>query len=201
MTERTVSIVRTGIANTASVAAAVRRAGRTPRITDESDPLRKDRHVILPGVGSFGAGVSTLRENDQFEPLRDRIDGGKPLLCICLGLQLLCGESEESPGATGLGVVDRTVRRFPSSVRIPQFGWNETDARSSCRFMASGYAYFANSYLLPEIPPGWTGATAEYGRTFVAALERDPLLACQFHLELSGPWGQNLLERWLSSTG
>ncbi len=121
-------------------------------------------------------------------------------MCICLGLQLLCRDSEESPDVEGLGVIDRTVKRFPDSVRIPQFGWNEVQARNDTSLLSNGYAYFANSYQLPTIPEGWNGAVAEYGGSFVAALEKDQTLACQFHLELSGSWGQTLLERWFHRT-
>ena len=88
--------------------------------------------------------------------------------------------------------------RFDDSVRVPQFGWNTVEADSSCEVLADGCAYFANSYRLAEVPDGWSGAVCEYGGEFVAAIERGAVVACQFHPELSGRWGLELLSRWLA---
>jgi imidazole glycerol phosphate synthase glutamine amidotransferase subunit len=118
------------------------------------------------------------------------------MLCVCLGMQLLCEASDETPGARGLAVVPATVQRF-SGVRVPQLGWNRIEAKEGARLLRDGYAYFANSYRLDAMPSGWSGAEASYGGTFVAAIERGALLGCQFHPELSGAWGAELLARWL----
>ena len=83
---------------------------------------------------------------------------------------------------------------------MPQLGWTWVEPESEGRFLNAGWAYFANSYRLTSIPRGWTGATSEYGGTFVAGLERGDVLACQFHPELSGPWGASMLRRWLTTT-
>jgi len=98
----------------------------------------------------------------------------------------------------GLGVLPVRVRRIPDTVRVPQLGWNRLEVESGCRLLEPGYAYFANSYCLVDQPDGWKGAFATHGLRMVAALERGPVLACQFHPELSGPWGAALLKRWLS---
>jgi imidazole glycerol phosphate synthase glutamine amidotransferase subunit len=113
-----------------------------------------------------------------------------------VGLQVLCDASEESPGVPGLGLVPGTVRRFPSTVRVPQFGWNRVEAPPG-GFLESGYAYYANSYRLDAAPAGWTAATSDHGGPFVGALRRGDVLACQFHPELSGAWGLAMLGRWL----
>ncbi len=200
MTDREVGIIKTGIANTASVAAAVRRAGGEPTITRNRDEVARLSHVVLPGVGSFGAGMHMLEEHALVDPLKERIQADRPLLCICLGLQLLCESSDESPGVVGLQIIDRKVTRFPEDVRVPQFGWNRVDAGDGCSFLCSGFAYFANSYRLEALPSGWSGAESNHGGSFVAAFERSNLLACQFHLELSGKWGQSIFDRWLKRT-
>jgi imidazole glycerol phosphate synthase glutamine amidotransferase subunit len=122
-------------------------------------------------------------------------------LAICLGLQILAEESEENPGVRGLGVLPATVTRFADGLRVPQLGWNRVAAGDGARLLEDGAAYFANSFKLDNVPPGWTGATADHGGEFVAALERGPVLACQFHPELSGHWGQTLIERWLAAGG
>jgi len=113
-------------------------------------------------------------------------------------MQLLCEGSEETPGIAGLGVIAGACRRLPDHVRVPHLGWNAVTAVSQAGLVDSGVAAFANSYALPEAPPGWTPAWTTHGVRFVAALERGRTLACQFHPELSGAYGAALLERWLS---
>jgi imidazole glycerol phosphate synthase glutamine amidotransferase subunit len=130
-----------------------------------------------------------------------RVDVGRPLLAICLGLQLLCESSEESPGVAGLGIIDADVRRFPVGVRAPHFGWNRVEADPSCSLLESGYACYAHSYRVVGAPAGWSASMTTHGAPFVAAMVRGPLCACQFHPELSGEWGQKLLERWLACEG
>jgi imidazole glycerol phosphate synthase glutamine amidotransferase subunit len=198
-------VVRTGTANLASVLAALHRAGVQPEVTTDPARVAGARQVVLPGVGAFGACMARLGEAGLIGPLRERVQAGRPLLAVCLGLQVLARASEESPGVEGLGVVPMTVRRFRpaegSGLRVPQLGWNAVTPAAGARLLQPGYAYYANSYRLEAIPDGWTGALSDHGGPFVAALERGPLLACQFHPELSGGWGQALLERWLSATG
>lgn len=196
-----VAIIRTGSANLASVLAAFARAGVQARITiDPSDAEHADR-VVLPGVGSFGAAMATLHAAALVEPLRRRLAAGRPILAICLGLQLLAESSEESPGVPGLGVLPAKITRFAGDLRVPQLGWNRVAAGVGCSLLTDGCAYYANSYRLESEPAGWACATTDYGGRFVGAVERGRVLACQFHPELSGPWGQALIERWLAGVG
>ena len=197
---KSVVIVSTGTANTASVVAAFRRAGATPKLADDAKDVEAGDRVVVPGVGSFGAAMSRIDQVGMREVLSERIDEGRPTLAICLGLHLLCSASEESPGQLGLDLVPETVTRFDDEVRVPQLGWNMVEPERGSRFLTRGWAYFANSYRLSRIPQGWTGATSDYGGRFVSALERDDVLACQFHPELSGAWGAGILERWLTVT-
>jgi len=195
---REVVVCRTGTANIASVLAGLTRAGGAPRMATDPDDIRSASHVMLPGVGSFGAAMANLNESAMAEPLRERMAAGKPTLSICVGLQLLGSTSEESPGAKGLGLIEADFTRFAGSVRVPQFGWNRIEADEHCSVLASGHAYFANSYRLTEAPEGWNAAMADHGGPFVAALERGPVVACQFHPELSGAFGRALLSRWIA---
>jgi len=194
-----VTIVRTGVANTASVSAALRRCGCARVLSDNAREIERAALVVLPGVGSFGAGMESLRAHGLVGVLRERIAAGRATLAVCLGLQLLCETSAESPGVAGLGIVPGCVTPFADGVRRPQFGWNRVDADPACRTITSGYAYFANSYRLAEVPSGWVGATAEHGGRFVAAIERGAVVGCQFHPELSGSWGLDLIGRWLAN--
>lgn len=198
-TPLTVRVVRTAVANLASVLAGLRRAGAAPQLTDDPTEVSAAPAVVLPGVGAFRAGMEQLQRSDLVGALRQRVLDGRPLLAVCLGLQLLCESSEEDPGVVGLGVVPAQVTRFPSTVRVPQLGWNRVDPQPGCQMLQAGYAYFANSYRLVDAPEGWSCARAEYGGPFVAAVERGPILACQFHPELSGRWGLALIDRWLKT--
>ncbi len=191
----TVVIVPTGTANLASVRAAFARLGRDVRITDEPQAIAAADHVVLPGVGAFGAAMASLRASGADRALIDRVVADRPTLAVCVGHQLLFAASEESPGVAGLGIVDATIGRFVGDVRIPQFGWNEVAGEG--HLLRPGFAYFANSYRAVAAP-GWTVATTEHGGRFVAAMERGRVLTCQFHPELSGAYGRGLLEGWLA---
>jgi len=195
-----VGIVPTGVANLEAVAAAFRRLGRTPRLLDSAAGISSADYVVLPGVGSFTDGMAELRRRGWAEAVRRRVEEGRPTLAICLGLQLLCEESEEAPGTAGLGCVPGRVVRLAESCRVPQLGWNRVAAPSGTTFLRSSVVYFANSYGLEAGPAGWTAAMGRHGSRFVAGLERGGVLACQFHPELSGKVGAGLLKRWIEGS-
>jgi imidazole glycerol-phosphate synthase subunit HisH len=200
-TSRQVYIVSTGTANLASVLTALERCGASCTVTQRPEDIIDAPYVVLPGVGAFGAAMRRLTFSGLKEPLKQRIDSGKPTLAICLGMQLLAEYSEESPNVEGLGIIRKTVRMFGAGQRIPQFGWNLVEADSNSRFFKTGYAYFANSFMLDKVDDDWTAAMSNYGGPFVAGMERGNILACQFHPELSGKWGHELIERWLDQGG
>ncbi len=191
-----VAIVPTGTANLASVEAAFRRLGAAPHVVEDAATVGSASHVMLPGVGAFGASLERLRAHGLDRALIERIQADKPTIAICVGHQLLFETSEESPGVAGLGIVPAAVTRFPASVRTPQFGWNEVEANDRCNLLDSGYAYFANSYRATEAP-GWQVARAEHGGPFIAAMEKGNVIGCQFHPELSSDHGAALLSRFL----
>ena len=194
-------IVRTGAANLASVVAAFERLGRSVKITDNAFAVRNAKRVVLPGVGAFGPVVRRLDENGLGEAIRHRVEGDFPTLAVCLGLHLLAEGSEEGEDAEGLGLIDARASRYPKSVVVPQLGWNTVTVDQECRLLQEGAAYFANSYRLTDRPPGWQVAWSEHGGPFIAAVERGNVLGCQFHPELSGSWGEQLVERWLQCEG
>jgi imidazole glycerol phosphate synthase glutamine amidotransferase subunit len=194
---RQVVIVPTGTANTASVIAAFERLDVEPVLAKDPGTVEAADRVVLPGVGAFGAAINRIDQLGMREALTVRLRGGQPTLAICLGMQLLCSSSEESPDAVGLGIVPQTVTRFSGDFKVPQLGWNRVEPDGS-DWLEPGWAYFANSYMVPRLPEGWSGATTDYAGSFVSAMARGPVLACQFHPELSGAWGSNLLGRWLS---
>jgi imidazole glycerol phosphate synthase glutamine amidotransferase subunit len=195
---REVVVAPTGTANLASVRAALERLGANSRLAEGPAMIEDAERVVLPGVGSFGAALAGLRDAGVDAALAARVRAGRPTLAMCVGLQVLFEASDESPGATGLGALAGRVGRFPEGVRVPQFGWNRVVPEPGCRFVQPGYAYFANSYRALEAP-GCAIATADHGGRFVAALEKGGVLACQFHPELSGAYGHELIGRWLDA--
>lgn len=197
MDDGEVVIVDSGVANLASVQAAFGRLGVETRIAADPGAVRAASHVVIPGVGAFGAGISALRARNLDVAIHDAVDAGKPVLAICLGMQLLCDGSAESPGAGGLGVIHGSCERLPDEYRVPHLGWNPVVADESCRTLETMEASFANSFALRSAPDGWSAAWATHGTPFVAALERGRILACQFHPELSGGPGLALIDRWV----
>jgi imidazole glycerol phosphate synthase glutamine amidotransferase subunit len=195
------ALVPTGTANLASVVAAFRRLGIDPVIAGDGSVVETAGRTVVPGVGSFGAAMAEVDRLGIRHALRQRLEDGRPTLAICVGMQLLAGESEESAGTEGIEHVPYRVTRFPGTVRVPQLGWNRVSAGPGCRFVRDGWGYFANSYRIEDSPEGWSFAVADHGGRFVAALERGDVLACQFHPELSGRWGSGILESWLKATG
>ncbi len=196
-----VAVVRTGIANLASVLAGLERAGARATLTTDPATVRSAAAVVLPGVGAFDAGMTALEAHDLCDALRARIAADRPTLAICLGMQLLFQGSEESEqGRAGLGVLRGRALRFRAPSRVPQLGWNRVTPEPGCTVLATGFAYFANSYRIVEAPADCRVAHADHGGRFVAALERGQLLACQFHPELSGAFGRTLLRSFVART-
>lgn len=195
-----VAIVDSGVANLASISSAFGRLAVDVSVTRSPDTVAAASHVALPGVGSFAAGMAALRGNGLDRAVMRAFHDDKPLLAVCLGMQLLGESSEESPGVAGLGLVPGRFRSLPAAVRVPHLGWNGVRAPDGAALLASGDAAFANSYCLPAAPAGWEAAWTTHGIRFVSALTRGRTVACQFHPELSGTYGMQLIERWLAGT-
>ena len=193
-----VHVVRTGVANLASVFAAIERAGGAPTFAEDAATVTAAEALVLPGVGAFGAAMDSLHELGLVDALRARLQAGRRTLAICLGMQLLFEESDEAPGVKGLGVVPGRVVKLSGDVRVPQLGWNWVLPDSPSGVLTPGLAYFANSYRAEAAPRDWSVARTPYGESFPSAIARDEVLACQFHPELSGEYGQGLVRRWLA---
>ena len=196
-----VLIVPTGTANLASVKAAFQRLGAGVAMAEHSDEIDRAARVIMPGVGAFASSIDHIRRRGFAKSLVARVHAGRPTFAVCVGFQLLFEGSEESPDIQGLGVIPGHITRLPDTVHVPQLGWNRIDPGAGCSLIEPGHAYFANSYrATPPLTDGWAMATADHGGPFIAAMEQGAVLACQFHPELSGPWGQALIQRWLEKT-
>lgn len=195
-----VTIIETGLANIASVEWAFKRLGAAVTRTTDPDLVRSAERVILPGVGAFGAAAPMLHASGLAESIRERVQADRPTLAICLGFQLLAQSSDESPGTPGIGCVEGRITRIPNGPLVPQLGWNRVSFAEPSP-LVDGHAYFANSYCLATAPAGWATAQTHYGVSMISAIHRGSVLGCQFHPELSGEWGQQLLRTWMSQGG
>jgi imidazole glycerol-phosphate synthase subunit HisH len=195
---QTIALIATAGANFASVRFALERMAVA--VTATTDPVvvaRADK-VILPGVGAAAHAMQTLQQYGLDQCLKSY---RKPLLGICLGMQLLFEYSDEGDVA-GLGLLPGTVSKFPPTAgRVPHVGWNNLriiqQNSGLLRDIADGgYAYFVHSYYAPLVAA--TAASCDYGGSFTAAVQQDHLFGCQFHPERSGALGQKLLENFVS---
>lgn len=191
-----VAIADSGVANLASIRSAFSSLGIETRVTADPAEFTTAPFGVVPGVGAFGAGMVALSASGLDEAIKERARLGQPLLAVCLGMQLLGTGSEENPGVEGLGIIDESFVALAGSMRLPHLGWNRVEAAAG-GLLGSGDAAFANTYCLPRMPDGWVGAWTDYGTRFVSAVQRGRLLATQFHPELSGQFGMDLLRRWL----
>ena len=195
-----IQIINTGVANIRSLQAAFDRLECEWNLTEDPSQIETAAHVVLPGVGAFAAAAEALDRLNLRESITDRINRtDRPTLCICLGMQLLGESSEEAVGATGLGIFPHQIQRFSDDVKVPQLGWNEVRPAVAGPY-ETGEAYFANSFRLVNPPQGWGYAETNYGGQFISSVWRGRTLACQFHPELSGRWGQQVLKNWFEGT-
>lgn len=199
-----IAIIDYGAGNLQSVKKALDYLGEPNLITAKSSEIEAADALVLPGVGSFGDAMQSLSDSGLLETVRAAALSDTPFLGICLGLQLLFPESEESKGVKGLGVLPGKIIKFPGDMglKIPQIGWNSINIREGCKLYAgvpqNAYVYFVHSYYLQAADPEVVAATAEYGVTFHVSVadEAHRLYATQFHPEKSGAVGLRILRNF-----
>lgn len=204
---RRVAIVDYGLGNIRSVVNALSCFDIDVTVAERGSGLADADCVVLPGVGSFDAGMRGLRERGHDEALGRHVrDGGRHFLGICLGLQFLLAGSEEG-SETGLGWIDGKVQQFRGpDLKVPHMGWAEIDVAAGSRLFAALEPpldfYFVHSYHVPAEGEAARHATAtgSHGGPFVAAIERENICAVQFHPEKSQLAGMKLLETFLALT-
>ena len=196
-----IAIVDYGVGNLFSLKSSLTAVGQDALVTGDAGELRRAEKIILPGVGAFGDAAEKLRGLGLDEVLREQALAGKPLLGICLGMQLLLDKSYEYGEHAGLGLIPGNVRplegEIPDTYKIPHIGWNslEFNGRSSplFRHVREGECvYFVHSYYAADCEDAVI-ATAEYGAPVTAAVQRENVYGCQFHPEKSGRVGLSIL--------
>lgn len=199
-----VSIIDYGAGNLMSVKKALDFIGAESEITADKDKIKNASHVILPGVGSFGDAMASMAERGLVDTVREAALSGKPFLGICLGLQLLFAESDESPAVSGLGVLDGKISLIPKNdgLKVPHMGWNSVEIKQNSGIFKGipngSYFYFVHSFYLNGANADEVAGTTQYGTEIQCAVEKDNLCATQFHPEKSGEIGLMLLKNFLA---
>ncbi len=189
--------------NIKSVLNAVERLGGSYKLTREPREILDAKRVILPGVGAFGEAMKRLEEYGLIPVIKQVCSEGKPFLGICLGLQLLFEDSEESPGIEGLGILKGHIKKIPEGEysKIPHMGWNSlrlyNDGRLFKGIAHEPYVYFVHSYFLEASDRGIVTAVTDYNAKIDASVEQGNIFACQFHPEKSGETGLSILKNFL----
>jgi imidazole glycerol-phosphate synthase subunit HisH len=212
MKSNSISIIDYGLGNLMSVTNALKKIGEHPRIIDKPDDILNSSHMILPGVGAFEKGITELKARGLVDALNNYVESGRPLLGICLGMQLLMSENEEFGMWKGLDLLPGKVISFvpPGDVdikecKIPHMGWNELHF-SSVRFSEifniknSDEVYFVHAFYVKPKNDNDIIATTEYaGINFCSIIKNKNVLGFQFHPEKSGVIGLKLLKIFCNS--
>jgi glutamine amidotransferase len=201
-------VVDYGLGNLRSVTKALEAVGASTQLTSDPRKIISAPGVVLPGVGAFSAGMRNLEALGLVPAIQERIATGRPLLGICLGLQLLLTVSEEHGLHEGLDVIAGRVVRFDGELKIPHMGWNtiKPARQSPAAALFEGipddsFFYFVHSYYVVPDDKNVIAATTEYGIEFTSAVAKDNLFALQFHPEKSGDLGLKILENFVNYVG
>ena len=204
-----ISIVDYGMGNLASVYKALKYIGQDAAITSDPETIALSSGLIVPGVGAFGPAMDSLKSKGLDLAIKDFAATGRPVLGICLGMQLFLSGSEEGAGSgliEGLGLIPGKVIKFPQDktvdigLKVPQMGWNKLiDVKG--RLLTEGdYVYFVHSYYCQPGNLGDVAALTEYGIKYCSSFERDNIFGMQFHPEKSGEAGLGILKKFVAET-
>lgn len=201
-----IAIIDYGAGNLQSVKKALDYIGAQSIVTMDENEINAASHIILPGVGSFGDAMNSIRERGLEQAIKRNADGKKPFLGICLGLQLLFASSEESKGVEGLGIFDGDIVKFPENIglKVPHIGWNSVKINQKNSLFEGvddeSYFYFVHSYYLKNADDIVSGTT-EYGVPVQCAVQSGLVCATQFHPEKSSEAGLQLLKNFVKMEG
>ena len=199
-----IAVIDYGVGNLFSLSSSLAYLGLENKITRSARELDEASHIILPGVGAFGDAMEKLASTGLVPELERQAENGKPLLGICLGMQLLFESSEETPGVEGLKILPGKILRIPAApgLKIPHMGWNSIHITPGSRLFAGlpegAYVYFVHSYYLKAGTEDIVAASTEYGTHIHAAVESKNVCGCQFHPEKSSSVGLQILKNFAS---
>ena len=200
-----IAIIDYGVGNLFSVEKAFAALGAEAKITNNPAEIKAAEKLVLPGVGAFGDCMKNLEESGLIPLLKEEVAAGKPLLGICVGLQILFNGSEESPEAKGLGLIPGQVKRIQAEgLKVPHMGWNRlhiSEPRREKDLFAGleqdkEYVYFVHSYHAVPEDKSVVTATTDYGERLTASVQAGNIFATQFHPEKSGDVGLRIIDNF-----
>ena len=193
------AIVDYGAGNLMSVTNALSFLGYESRIANDIEEIERADRIILPGVGAFPTAMEQLEAKGFIPVLREQSEK-KPLLGICLGMQMLFDKSFEIRECPGLGLIPGVVRRIETDLKLPHIGWNSLDMHGPCPILSGlsqgDHVYFVHSFCAVPQNGAHLAATADYGEPVAAVVMRGNVFGCQFHPEKSGDTGLRILENF-----
>lgn len=197
-----IALIDYGAGNLHSVKKAIEFNGGEVTLVQNSEDLLKAEKAILPGVGAFGDGMKGLQKRELIPAIKEYAASGRPLLGICLGMQLLLDESDEMGVQQGLGLVPGKVRQFTQpGIKVPQIGWNQVFIQRESPLLADledgSYVYFNHGYYCRLDDTGYTLASTEYGTNYTSMLQKDNIYGAQFHPEKSQDVGMQILRNYV----
>lgn len=200
-----IAVIDYGVGNLRSVKKAFEALHVPVAIVSEAAEIAQADGIVLPGVGAFGDAMIALRRQGLLQPLRMYAKEGKPLLGICLGMQLLFSVSEEHGEHVGLGLIPGHVRRMRGEFKIPHVGWNQLQMQAQNPLLQDvqlgDYAYFVHSYYVDPVDKQAVIATTDYYFSVPAAVAKDNVYGLQFHPEKSGMTGLAILRNFARLCG
>ena len=199
-----IAIIDYGAGNIQSVYKALKFIGADCKVTSDKDEILNADGAILPGVGSFGDAMDTMTKRGIKDTIIEYTKSGKPFLGICLGLQLLFPESEETPDVKGLDIFKGTITKIPNqnrTLKIPHMGWNNISIKQKNGIFkdieGEPYVYFVHSFYLKAQDKDIVAATTQYGVEIDAAVQKGNIIATQFHPEKSGEVGLKMIKNFV----
>ena len=205
-----IAVINYGAGNLPNVVRALQHVGADIEVTDDPSVVAAAEAVVLPGVGATQDTMRSLKHLGLASVIPEFISSGRPFLGICVGMQVLCGSSEEFGTHSCLGVVDGVVRLLPGGQKVPQIGWNQVQYSDIMAYHPlfkdipdGSDFYFVHSYYCDLVDTAQVAGATEYGMRFPSVLINGRVAAVQFHPEKSGQWGLRLLQNfvnWASTT-
>lgn len=196
-----IALIDYGVGNLYSVEKALAAVGGDVKVSSSAEDLQAAEKIILPGVGAFGDCMKNLESTGLIPTILEQVAKKKFLLGICVGLQILFEESEESPNVKGLGIFKGRVKKISAkNLKIPHMGWNSVEKNNSKLFDGvknNSYFYFVHSYYAAPAEKNFISAVTYYGEKITAAVEHENIFATQFHPEKSGDVGLKILKNFV----
>lgn len=200
-----IAIIDYGVGNLFSLKSSLESVGADAVVTGDETVIKSADKIVLPGVGAFRDAADKLKKTHMDDVVHEMAQRGKPLLGICLGMQLLFEKSYEYGEYDGLGLLKGNIRPIadviPKNLSIPHIGWNSLDIKKTSQLYENvdngEYVYFVHSYYAADCDECVT-ATADYGAPLTASVEHENVFGCQFHPEKSGKTGMKILKAFCS---